>query len=98
MRRRALMAASMQGGGGGEYGEEIAFYFDSRPYGGLYELKALDGMTWADWISSQYNTMGVEMGDTYGDVYWMDLTIVYYDTGKRAKSEDLIINECTYGV
>lgn len=40
-RRRLLLAARKSGGGA-----EITFYFDSQPFGPIYELKALDGMTW----------------------------------------------------
>lgn len=63
MERRRLLLAQKKSGGG----TEITFYFDSQPFGPIYELKALDGMTWGDWIDSEYNTVGI-FGDPYGDV------------------------------
>lgn len=71
IRRRALLAASVGGGG-----EEITFYIDSAPFGPVHELKALDGMTWEDWIDSEYNTVGI-----YGESYGGDVAILYPPIG-----------------
>lgn len=97
MDRRRLLVANSHASVGG-LGEEITFYFDAMPFGGLYELKALDGMTWADWVPSPYNTIGVEIVSSYGGVHWRGWSIVYYDTGAWVYPEHLIKNEYTYGL
>lgn len=51
MRRRALLASAS-----GASGREITFYIQS-PLGFNLERKALSGMTWQDWVNSDYNLM-----------------------------------------
>lgn len=94
------MAASMPSGGGGEYGEEITFYLDTMPIGDYYTLTARDGMTWADWVESEYNTIGVEFyeGREYINVTWNGLVICNYWNGTSIKHIDKIISEETYGL
>ena len=99
MRRRALLAAS-QPSGGGDWGEEITFYIDTKPLGGLYTLTAREGMTWADWVNTDYNTMGIVISyDGVGDGYvdYMGLVIVSYDSGVSVHPQDEIM-AYTYGL
>ena len=85
---------------GGEWGEEITFYFDTMPIGGLYTLTARDGMTWADYIASDYNTVGFELYvmQVYTSVAWNGITIINLWSGISVRSTDIIISEETYGV
>lgn len=98
MRRRALLANSQVGGG--EWGEEITFYLDTVPLGGYYTLTARDGMTWADWVESEYNTIGAELYELndYSIVVWNHMTISDYWNGAPIKTTDKIISEETYGI
>lgn len=96
IRRRALLAASGASGGGGEWGEEITFYLDTLPFGDYYTLTARDGMTWADWVESEYNTIGVWFSEY--EVYWNYFGICDYWTGILIKTTDKIISEKIYGV
>lgn len=83
-----------------EYGEEITFYLDTMPIGGYYTLTAREGMTWADWVESEYNTIGVELyeGEEYTNVTWNGLIICDYLSGSSIKHIDKIISEETYGI
>ena len=98
MLRRLMLAQAMQGGGGGNFGEEITFYFDAFPFGDFHTLKALDGMTWKDWVDSEYNTLGCfleESGDsTY--VTFPPFLSIAYDGGYSVQTSELIIKDYTY--
>ena len=53
LRRRALLAASQTGG---RFGEPFSFYIANhwlRP--NYIEYTALEGMTWENWVNSEYN-------------------------------------------
>ena len=89
-----MMMAKKPSGG---FGEEITFYLDSAPIGPFHELKALDGMTWKDWIDCEYNTVGI-----YGES-----SIVLYPPmgfpiteagGEWVKVDDIIVAETVYAV
>jgi hypothetical protein len=93
MRRRALLAQRKSGGGA-----EITFYIYSSPFGPVYELKALDGMTWGDWVDSEYNTIGI-FEEPYGD----EVIILYPpglgvtdSGGSWVKGDQIIFAETTY--
>ena len=95
MERRRLLLAQRKSGGG----EEITFYIDSTPFGPFHELKALDGMTWGDWIDSEYNTIGI-FGESYGGVVAilyppMDFNITS-SGGAWVTGDDIIVAETTY--
>lgn len=95
LRRRMMMAKKPSGG----FGEEITFYLDTAPFGPVYELKALDGMTWGDWIDSEYNTIGI-FGESYGGV----VAILYPpiglnitdSNGQYVIGDHIILAETTY--
>lgn len=90
----------MPSGGGGEWGEEITFYLDTTPIGDYYTLTARDGMTWADWVESEYNTIGVELYE-YSDglgVIWNGFPVADYWSGSSINPIDKIISEETYGI
>lgn len=47
-------------------GEQIIeFTFDSSS--GVYTLQAVDGMTWGEWVDSEYNTIGISNGSSMGE-------------------------------
>lgn len=96
MRRRALLAANKPRGGGGK---EITFYFDATPFGPFHELKALDGMTWGDWVDSEYNTIGIysESYENYVAILCppFGLSVASSD-GWYIKGDNIIIEEYTY--
>lgn len=85
---------------GGEWGEEITFYLDTLPIGDFYTLTAREGMTWGDWVASDYNTIGVEL---YGSVdsffvSWNGAVVCDYWSGVSIKHTEKIISEEAYGV
>ncbi len=92
-RRRLLFAAS---GGGGK---EITFYIDAAPAGPFHELKALDGMTWEDWVDSEYNTIGIfsESYENFVAILYppLGLSILTSD-GQFIKGDNIISAETTY--
>lgn len=57
MRRRALLAASAASGGG-----LITFFVNDVEY------QAENGMTWEDWVNSEYNSgeFGIDIDDSIG--------------------------------
>lgn len=77
MRRRALLAAS------GESGGEITFYIQN-PWGFNLERKALSGMTWQDWINSDYNLMYENITDNGLDYQFFEIIgneVYHYNEG-----------------
>lgn len=77
MRRRALLAASRASGG------EITFYIQS-PLGFNLERKALSGMTWQDWVNSDYNLMYESITDNGLDNQFFEILdgeVYHYDEG-----------------
>lgn len=77
MRRRALLAASGASGG------EITFYIQS-PLEFNLERKALSGMTWQDWINSDYNLMYESITDNgfYNQFFEIiENTVLHYEDG-----------------
>ena len=77
MRRRALLAASIPSGG------EITFYIHS-PWGFNLERKALSGMTWQDWVNSDYNLMYESITDNGLDNQFFEIidnNVYHYDDG-----------------
>ena len=93
------MAASHTGGGG-EWGEEITFYFDTMPIGDYYTLTAREGMTWADWVASEYNTIGAELYE-YEDIHevsWNGFIVCHYRDGTSVEQTEEIISEEIYGL
>lgn len=98
-RRRSLLAASMQSGGSGEYGEEIIFYLDTRPLGDIYVLRAYEGMTWEDWISTEDNTLGFYIEEETQVVLWEGLMVYnFFDSGERQTASHEIMSDTTYGL
>ena len=74
MRRRALLAASMQSGGGGGWGDLITFKIAADMMGRNYiTYNAYDGMTWYDWIKSEFNVDKYYIDDN--DLIYSSLTI-----------------------
>lgn len=53
-------------------------------------------MTWADWVESEYNTIGVWFSEY--EVYWNYFGICVYWSGILIKATDKIISEEIYGV
>lgn len=85
---------------GGDWGEEITFYLDTMPMGDFYTLTAREGMTWRDWVASDYNTIGVVLYE-FGDFFfvdWSGAVVCDYWTGSAIKHTDKIISEETYGI
>lgn len=79
------------------FGEEITFYINAVPFGPLHELKALDGMTWEDWINTEYNILTLTI-DNKIVVYPPGLFSIKNNNGAPVKSSDIIITEYTYNV
>lgn len=78
MRRRALLASVSVANGG-----EITFYI-LHPEGFNLERKALYGMTWQDWINSDYNLMYESITDNglYNQFFEIiENTVLHYEGG-----------------
>lgn len=95
MGRRGLLAQSSIGGE--DVGEEFTFYIDASPFGPVHELKALDGMTWFDYVVSEYNTIGLSVLDAFV-VYPPGIFTLRLEGGAAEKAYNLIISEYVYGV
>lgn len=90
------MAKKPSGGGSGE---EITFYIEVWFRGELYELKALEGMTWGDWVDSTYNSIGASVQDSpRGDVISYDGIFNIVNRGQLLFPDDTIISEYIYEV
>lgn len=96
--RRLILTNSWMAGSGEGF-DEITFYIDAEPFGPFHELKALDGMTWGDWVDSEYNTIGIYRelyGDAVAIVYpYMGFNIVSSE-GEFVKGHYIISAETTY--
>lgn len=78
MRRRALLASAS-----GTSEGEITFYIHS-PWGFNLERKALSGMTWQDWVNSDYNLMYESITDNGLDNQFFEIIdneVYHYDEG-----------------
>lgn len=88
MRRRLLLANS-QGGGWSE--KTLAFYIDSIAY------TAYEGMTWGDWITSEFNIDAFyiredgQVWNTEGPIYYGNIV-----HGKLVHERDYIIADYRY--
>ena len=83
-RRRALLAASMQGGGGGL----ITFTVDGTEY------QAEEGMTWGEWVDSEYNVDNYTSDSEY--VFAPNGIFLVAIGGDTVVPTDVIIEEQEY--
>ena len=93
--------AKLPSSGDGSFGKEIQFHLDLMPVGDLYILTAREGMTWADWVNTDYNTMGIVIRyDDEGDGYVVCVGFVIYnfDSGNAVDPQDEIMANSTYGL
>lgn len=101
MRRRALLASSSGGSESGNFGEEFTFYINPYPFGSIHELKALDGMAWSDYVTSEYNTIGLELSyipslSFYGVAYPPGIFHIVGDGGATENASNLIVPGFVY--
>ena len=103
LRRRALLAASMQSGGG----NEITFYIDDGVY--VTPMKAIYNMTWGEFVNSEYanqnsmfsNFRLLGYGSYKGIMFYheeaaFDLTLYYNSSYNNVKDYDVIEDGKTY--
>lgn len=94
MRRRALCAASVVSGN-----DEIIFYIDVSSE--IEEYRAKDGMTWREWVSSDYNTGGYLINTRYNIIsktsgrVEVGVKYTYYDLD-YVSVDDIIENKHEY--
>ena len=74
---------------------------NAEPFGPFHELKALDGMTWGDWVDSEYNTVGIWEASTE------NFTFIYYPPvgftvrgpeGPYVRGNNIIFAEAIYNI
>lgn len=98
MRRRALLSVANANSGGGGSGEEIVFYINTFPIGGTFELTAIDGMTWGEFVSTEYNTLDLYINEDFGYVEYPPFGFPISAYGAGCKAEDIIIADFTYEI
>lgn len=69
------------------------FYLDTIEW---YDLKALTGMTWGEWIASTYNTAGFTADEDTGIVTDPNNRDVFNENDMNVVANDPIIAECVY--
>jgi hypothetical protein len=71
----------------------ITFTYDW--YGTVHTLNAVEGMTWAEWIDTDYNTIGLtdgnSMGDYKGNIYY-GVSSVWFDNAEVSINDVIISN------
>lgn len=98
MRRRALMASSKPSGGG--FGEPFSFYIADKPFRPNYiEYTALEGMTWENWVNSEYNIDNFICASDFGGMGIQNIkgNVVIYQ-GPRVSPEDIISANTKYDI
>lgn len=93
MRRRALLASAIDGSN-----DEIIFYISSVY---LEEYRAKQGMTWREWVSSDYNTGGYLINTRYNIISKMsgrvEIGVKYaYSAPNYVPVDDIIENKRQY--
>lgn len=93
--------AKLPSSGDGSFGEEIQFHLNLMPIDDLYTLRAREGMTWADWVNTDYNTIGIVISYDYEGGRYVDyigFAIISSDLGLPVHPQDEIMSEYTYEI
>lgn len=85
-RRRALSASVMSGGGGGNL---ITFTIEGTEY------QAEEGMTWEEWVDSEYNVIGAFI---YYDLIFVGSEFIITSAYLSVQSNELILQGENYMV
>lgn len=89
LRRRMMMAASVK--------EPDVKLISFTILEGIFnnvevEYNAIEGMTWGEWVDSEYNTGGYQIQDKY--VLSQDyISVSHYDTGIGVFTDEVIISK-----
>ena len=68
--------------------------FTITGFGNSYTLNAEEGMTWGEWVESEYNTIGFTNGNSEGDwvgTIYYGVSFVYYNDNSL-DAEDVIVS------
>lgn len=86
----------------GDAQQTISFYIETDNDSGVYEeYQAENGMTWAEWVESEYNTDGFYV-KTYGNYTWIERIIsntaisVQDTSGDDVQPSDTIVSDYQY--
>lgn len=95
-RRRSLLAASMQSGGGNAV--IIEFTIKGGPLEPTGTYQAEEGMTFGEWVDSEYNTDGYSVLNhpALGELIVSSRSSFIYFNGRRMTPNDVILQSGGY--